>query len=257
MTLEAVKYILNALESENSSTIDPTKLYRNLRDNSVSLYNIELMNTIEYLNSFCREDSSVQWWRSVCYKYIASLFDYRDFLSIFKGCNLLFTYYEFEKSFHRCYRYFTGLKEEMDIKDLIPSGENIKLFWKDCNPLHNYVLIADYLTNIETYEIPSLNRIEKLKILSDAIYLIQNNIYIGICTALNVSLSVYPKMNLRKGIGVHNFPKYINIYFPTFTRDNFAPGTTTPYWWECNDKASRLKALDKLIQITENENYNY
>lgn len=215
------------------------------------------MNTIEYLNSFCRDDLSVQQWKTTCYQYITSLFDYRDFINIFKGCNLFFTYEVFEESFLRHYRYFTDIKGEMNIKDLIPSIVDLKLLWKDGNSLHNYTLIFNYLNNIKPHEIPSLNKVEKLEILSDATYLIQNNIYTGICSALNAALATYPKMNYRKGIGIHDFSKYINIYFPEFTRNNFAPGTTTLYWWEAEDRTSRLEALNKLIQIIENEHCNY
>ena len=257
MTLKVTRQILKYIELNDSSIVDPTKLYIDLYKAQSPLYNIELMNTIEYLNSFCRNDLSVQQWKTTCYQYITSLFDYRDFINIFKECNLFFTYEVFEKSFLRQYRCITDIKGEMNIKDLIPSIVDLKLLWKDGNSLHNYTLIFNYLNNIEPHEIPSLNKVEKLKILSDATYLIQNNIYIGICSALNAALATYPKMNLRKGIGIHDFSKYINIYFPEFIRNNFAPGTTTSYWWEAEDRTSRLEALNKLIQIIENENCNY
>ena len=257
MTLKVTRQILKYIELNDSSIVDPTKLYIDLYKAQSPLYNIELMNTIEYLNSFCRNDLSVQQWKTTCYQYITSLFDYRDFINIFKECNLFFTYEVFEKSFLRQYRYITDIKSEMNIKDLIPFIVDLKLLWKDGNSLHNYTLIFNYLNNIKPYEIPSLNKVEKLKILSDATYLIQNNIYIGICSALKAALATYPKMNLRKGIGIHDFSKYINIYFPEFTRNNFAPGTTTSYWWEPEDRTSRLEALNKLIQIIRNENCNY
>lgn len=257
MTLKVIRQILESIKSNNLFIIDPTRLYTNLHHKEPCLYNIELMNTIEYLDSFCKKDPSIRKWEITCYQYVNSLFDYRDFIRIFNGCNFFSTYEVFEESFLRWYSYFTGIEGKMDIRDLIPSERNIKVLWKDCDPIHNYILIFDYLKDIKPHEIPSLNKVEKLKILSDATYLIQNNIYIGICSALKAALATYPKMNLRKGIGIHDFSKYINIYFPEFTRNNFAPGTTTSYWWEPEDRTSRLEALNKLIQITENENCNY
>lgn len=63
MTLKVIRQILEYIESNDSSIVDPTKLYVDLHKTQPSLYNIELMNTIEYLNSFCRDDLSVQQWK--------------------------------------------------------------------------------------------------------------------------------------------------------------------------------------------------
>lgn len=60
MTLKVTRQILEFIRLNNLFTVDPTRLYENLHHKNPSLYNIELMNTIEYLDSFCKKDPSIR-----------------------------------------------------------------------------------------------------------------------------------------------------------------------------------------------------
>lgn len=128
----------------------------------------------------------------------------------------------------------------------------LKNSWKDNSC--NFNLLLTYINRYNHEPSSRYPNELKISILKDAKHIIKLKSISGLCLALKASFQCQPKFYYHKGIKeVPDLSTVLQYYFPEFNKDRFAPRCTdyNGYWWDLDDKTSRIDVLSILIDIYE------
>lgn len=191
-----------------------------------------------------------------CIKFLTKAFSSSDIIEAFTHCNINESWGKFESSYRIWYsnilEYDVTDPDIYDLNYILQGGEGLKNSWKDNSC--NFNLLLTYI-NRYNHEPSSCYPNElKISILKDAKHIIKLKSISGLCLALKASFQCQPKFYYHKGIKeVPDLSIVLQYYFPEFNKDRFAPRCTdyNGYWWDVDDKTSRIEVLSILIDIYE------
>lgn len=135
---------------------------------------------------------------------------------------------------------------------ILQGGEGLKNSWKDNSC--NFNLLLTYINRYNHEPSNYYPNELKISILKDAKRIIKLKSISGLCLALKTSFQCQPKFYYHNGIKeIPNLSTALQYYFPEFNKDRFAPYCTdyNGYWWDPDDKTSRIDVLSILINIYE------
>ena len=191
-----------------------------------------------------------------CIKFLTKAFSSSDIIEAFTHCNVNGSWEEFEYSYRIWYSNILGSDvTDSDIYDLnyiLQGGEGLKNSWKDNSC--NFNLLLTYINRYNHEPSSCYSNELKISILKDAKRIIKSETVSGLCLALKASFQCQPKFYYHNGIKeIPNLSTALQHYFPEFNKDRFAPYCTdyNGYWWNPDDKTSRIDVLSILIDIYE------
>lgn len=191
-----------------------------------------------------------------CVKFLTKAFSSSDIIEAFTHCNINESWGKFESSYRIWYSNILGSDvTDSDIYDLnciLQGGEGLKNSWKDNSC--NFNLLLTYINRYNHEPSSCYSNELKISILKDAKRIIKSKTVSGLCLALKESFQCQPKFYYHNGIKeVPDLSTVLQYYFPEFNKDRFVPRCTdyNGFWWDVDDKTSRIEVLSILIDIYE------